>query len=171
MGHPSVHISKLAAFTTQDHGRLPTDEHMQAGSPFVVSEVHVSTYSHRLSAVYVSKHSQQKLSRSRPLARRVHGSKHSQQILANDVGLLGPHRKHVHEHRMLTPVPVPVQAIHSRACLNLHDCDIQSICCRNRLVSTLFQMAIRTETQRSVPTMQKPKSKFGQKGRLHVRAS
>ena len=37
---------------------------------------------------------------------------------------------------VLTPVPVPVQAIHSRACLNLHHSNIQSTAKKSSCVNT-----------------------------------
>ena len=40
---------------------------------------------------------------------------------------------------VLTPVPVPVPAIHSRACLNLHDCDIQSTAQKSPCVNTFLR--------------------------------
>ena len=40
---------------------------------------------------------------------------------------------------VLTPVPWPVQAIHSRACLNLHHSDIQSTAQKSPSVNTLFE--------------------------------
>ena len=40
---------------------------------------------------------------------------------------------------VLTPVPAPAQAIHSRACLNLHDCDIQSTEQKSPCVNTFLR--------------------------------
>ena len=50
---------------------------------------------------------------------------------------------------VLTPVPVPSHAIHSRACLNLHHCDIQSTAQKSPCVNTFLRPSSRkkkTET-------------------------
>ena len=48
---------------------------------------------------------------------------------------------------VLTPVPVPSQATHSRACLNLHHCDIQSTAQKSPCVNTFLRPSSKKKTE------------------------
>ena len=75
-----------------------------------------------------------KLSRSRSVARQAHI-----QAFATKTCTARP--------PVLTPVPV--QAIHSRACLNLHHCDIQSTAQKSPCVNTFLRPSSRKKTEPS----------------------
>ena len=91
-----------------------------------------------------------KLSRSRSVARCTHIQAFTAETLRITVGCLWStypsiRNKNLHtcglwaRPPVLTPVPVPSQAIHSRAGLNLHHSDIQSTAQKSPCVNTFFE--------------------------------
>ena len=74
-----------------------------------------------------------------------HISKHSQQKLSHVLDSL----VHTRNTRARPPVltPVPMQAIHSRACLNLYHCDIQSTAQKSPCVNTFLRPSSKKKTE------------------------
>ena len=112
--YPSIHTKTCA--DSEDHGRLTT-EHISRHSPFCWrrhSQDHV-----RLPDKCISKHSYRNLQTCwTPWSTR------------ETRGLWA---------RPPVLTPVPVQAFHSRACLNLHHSDIQGTAQKSPCVNTFFE--------------------------------
>ena len=184
-----MHISKHSLFLSQDHGRLSIvrfSEH----SPF--SRRRHSQVHGRLSIVRISVETLKITVGCPP---RTYPSIHVE-TLRITVGCLTstyPSIRNKSLHTCWTPwstqetrglwarppvlTSVPVQAFHSRACLNLHHCGVRAHDCASFVSSS--RNSNRTTTKSSlharrpsiVDTSKKQKRKFGQKGRLNVRAS
>ena len=65
--------------------------------------------------------------------------------------------------------PVPSQAIHSRACLNLHHSDILRALRRNHLVSTFFEAFAKKQNRNLLVTVWEPGQDIQNKDNGHVR--
>ena len=148
-----AHIQAFT-FSSQDHGRLSI-VHISKHSPF--SRRRHSQDRGRLSVVHTSKHSLFRLKITVGCLTSTYPSIHVE-TLKITVGCLTsthPSIRNKNLHTCWTPsstqetrglwarppvlTPVPVQAIHSRACLNLHHCDIQSTAQKSPCVNTFLR--------------------------------
>ena len=164
----------------QDHGRWCVGAHIQAFT--------FSSQDHgRLSIVRISKHSLFRLKITVGCLTSTYPSIHVE-TLKITVGCLTSiylsiRNKNLHtcwtpwstqETRGLwarPPVltPVPVQAIHSRACLNLHHCDIQSTAQKSPCVNTFFEAIAKKKNRNLLVTVWEPGQDAQNKDNGHVR--